>query len=68
MGTIELNILELMKEKGLDESSLADIPAIGEDGASRIISGNISAIRLSSLAAICDALQCQPGDVFTYTP
>lgn len=66
MGTIELNILELMKEKGLDESSLADIPAIGEDGASRIINGNISAIRLTTLAAICDALQCQPGDLFTY--
>lgn len=68
MGAVELNILEIMKEKGLDESSLAGIPAIGEDGASRIINGNISAIRLTTLAAICDALQCQPGDLFTYIP
>ena len=66
MGVVELNVLELMKEKGLEESNLADIPAIGEDGASRIVSGNISAIRFSSLAALCDALQCHPGDLFTY--
>lgn len=68
MGIVELNILELMKEKGLDESSLSGIPAIGEDGASRIINGSISAIRLTTLAAICDALHCQPGDLFTYIP
>ncbi|MGN0667828.1 MAG: helix-turn-helix domain-containing protein, partial [Angelakisella sp.] len=27
-----------------------------------------SAIRFSTLAAICDVLQCQPGDILEYSP
>lgn len=68
MGTVELNLLELMEQRGMRESDIAAITGIGEDGASRIIDGKVSAIRLSSLAAICDALQCDPGDVFKYVP
>lgn len=68
MGTVELNLLELMEEKGMSESDLASIPGIEGEGASKIIDGRVSAIRLSSLAAICDALQCTPGDVLKYTP
>lgn len=68
MGTIELSIVELMNERGLTESHLAKIPGIEEEGASKIVNGKVSAIRLSSLAAICDALQCEPGDVLKYTP
>ena len=58
MGTIELSIVE---------ADLANIPGIEEEGASKIIDGKVSAIRLSSLAAICDALDCEPGDVLKYT-
>lgn len=68
MGTVELNLLQLMDERGLSESDLADIPGIEKEGASKILNGKMSAIRLSSLAAICDALQCTPGDVLKYTP
>ena len=28
--------------------------------------GKISAIRFSTLEAICDALSCQPGDILEY--
>ena len=28
----------------------------------------ISAIRFSTLEAICDALNCQPGDILEYDP
>ena len=56
MGTIELSIVELLNERGLTEADLANIPGIEEEGASKIIDGKVSAIRLSSLAAICDAL------------
>lgn len=67
MGTIELNIVELMNERGLTEADLADIPGIEEEGVSKIVAGKILAIRFSSLAAICDALECEPGDVLKYT-
>lgn len=67
MGTVELNLLELMDERGLSEADLANIPGIEDEGASKILEGKVSAIRLSSLAAICYALQCEPGDVLKYT-
>lgn len=35
---------------------------------SRIKTGNISALRLNTLAAICKALDCQPGDLLEYSP
>lgn len=30
--------------------------------------GKISAIRFSTLEAICEVLQCQPGDILEYDP
>jgi putative transcriptional regulator len=30
--------------------------------------GKARAVRFSTLEAICQALQCQPGDLLTYTP
>jgi len=35
---------------------------------SKMKNGHISAIRFSTLAAICDVLNCQPGDILEYTP
>ena len=67
MGAVELNLTEVMKEKNLSTEDLASLPGIGEEGAKKIIEGPISAVRLSTLAAICDGLGCEPGDVFRYT-
>ena len=30
--------------------------------------GKVSAIRFSTLEAICDVLNCQPGDILEYDP
>ena len=30
--------------------------------------GKISAIRFSTLEAVCEALNCQPGDILEYDP
>ena len=35
---------------------------------SKMKTGKISAIRFSTLEAICDALNCQPGDILEYVP
>ena len=35
-------------------------------GVSRIKTGKVSAIRFSTLDAICDALDCQPGDILEF--
>ena len=33
-----------------------------------IKTGKVSAIRFSTLEAICEALDCQPGDILEYSP
>ncbi len=33
---------------------------------SNLKTGKVSAIRLSTMEAICEALGCQPGDLFEY--
>lgn len=35
---------------------------------SKIKTGKVSAIRFSTLEAICKALDCQPGDILEYQP
>ncbi|MBP3927404.1 MAG: helix-turn-helix domain-containing protein, partial [Clostridium sp.] len=35
---------------------------------SKMKTGKVSAIRFSTLNAICEALQCQPGDILEYQP
>lgn len=67
MGTVELNITELLKDRNLGPEDLVGIRGIGNDGAEKLLNGKVSAIRLSTLASICDALQCAPGDVFRYS-
>lgn len=67
MGTVELNIIELLRDRNLSPEDLAEMRGIGNDGAEKLLNGKVSAIRLSTLASICDALQCEPGDVFRYS-
>lgn len=41
---------------------------LSENSLSRIKTGNIKAIRWSTLEAICRELECQPGDLLEYVP
>lgn len=67
MGIVELNLLEVLKDKNMSLEEFAAFPGIGEEGANKIVEGPVSAVRLSTLAAICDGLGCEPGDVLRYT-
>ena len=40
------------------------IMAIDEEG--KLKTGKVSAVRFSTLEAICEALDCQPGDILEY--
>lgn len=46
---------------------LADKIDLGDDKFERVRNQKLSAVRLSTLAAICDALSCEPGDVLKYS-
>ena len=55
-----------MKKMTLKE--LADRVGIANVNLSKIKTGKVCAIRFSTLVAICEALDCQPGDILEYDP
>ena len=67
MGIVKLNILEVLQEKNMSLEEFAALPGIGEESANKIGEGPVSAVRFSTLAAICDGLGCKPGDVLRHT-
>jgi putative transcriptional regulator len=47
-------------------TELAERVGITMANLSILKNGKAKAIRLSTLAAVCEALQCQPGDILEY--
>ena len=49
-------------------TELADRVGVTLANLSILKTGKARAIRFTTLTALCDALGCQPGDLFTVTP
>ena len=65
MGII-LRLDRVMADRKMSLNELAMRVGIANVNLSKIKTGKISAIRFSTLAAICDVLDCQPGDILEY--
>jgi len=61
---IDLDI-ELAKKK-MSLTELSQRTGISMTNLSLLKTGKVKAIRFSTLEAICQALQCQPGDLLRY--
>lgn len=66
MGRIVLRLDRMMVERGRSLNWLADRVGITNVNLSKIKNNHVTAIRLSTLAAICEALDCRPGDILDY--
>lgn len=55
-----------MADRKMSLNELAAKVGIANVNLSKIKTGKISAIRFSTLEAICDVLDCQPGDILEY--
>lgn len=64
---IILRLDRMMADRKISLNDLADKVGIANVNLSKIKTGKISAIRFSTLDAICDALDCQPGDILEFT-
>ncbi|MEU5940004.1 helix-turn-helix transcriptional regulator [Micromonospora sp. NPDC047548] len=62
---VEVHIDKLVAERGLTLTELADRVGITLANLSVLKNGRARAVRFSTLTALCDALRCQPGDLFT---
>jgi putative transcriptional regulator len=58
-------MLALRKVRSKD---LADAVGITEANLSLLKSGKVKGVRFNTLEAICEQLQCQPGDLLEYVP
>lgn len=65
---IILRLDRMLAERKISSKELAGRVGISQVNMSRIKTGKVSAIRFSTLDAICRALECQPGDVLEYMP
>jgi putative transcriptional regulator len=63
---IEVHLDTLLVERGMTLTELSELVGITLVNLSVLKNGHARAIRFSTLAAICDALECQPGDVLTW--
>ena len=65
---IYLCLDELLKERGMSVSKLALEVGITRANVSNIKTGNIKALRFSTLDKLCEVLNCEPGDIIKYKP
>ena len=65
---IILRLDRMLAERKISSKEFAERVGISQVNMSRIKTGKVSAIRFSTLDAICRALDCQPGDVLEYMP
>ena len=63
---IILRLDRVMADRKISLNDLAAKVGIANVNLSKIKTGKVSAIRFSTLEAICDALDCQPGDILEY--
>ena len=68
MGRIILRLDRMMADRKMSLNELSDKVGVANVNLSKLKNGHISAIRFSTLIAICEALDCQPGDILEYAP
>ena len=65
---IIINIDVMLAKRKMSVTDLADSVGITMANMSILKNGKAKAIRLSTLEAICVALECQPGDILAFEP
>lgn len=63
---IIVNLDVVLAQRKMKSKELAELIGITPANLSILKSGKAKAIRFSTLEAICEALDCQPGDLIVY--
>ncbi len=66
MGKIVLRLDRMMVERKMSLNELAERVGISNVNMSKIKNNKVTAIRFSTLAAICEALNCKVGDILEF--
>ncbi len=63
---IILRLDRIMADRKISLNELSEKVGVANVNLSKLKNGHVSAIRFSTLEAICDVLDCQPGDILEY--
>ncbi len=66
MDKIILRLDRVMADRKMSLNELAERVGVSNVNLSKMKNGKISAIRFSTLEAICEVLECQPGDILEF--
>ena len=64
---IEINLDVMMAKRKISLKELSERVGITEANLSILKNNKAKAIRFSTLEALCEVLECQPGDLMVYT-
>jgi len=67
-GKIVVRLDVMLAQRKMRSKDLAAFVGITEANISLLKSGNVKAVRFTTLEKICEALDCQPGDILEYVP
>ena len=68
MGKIVLRLDRVMADRKISLNELSEKVGVANVNLSKLKNGHVSAIRFSTLIALCEALNCTPGDLIEYDP
>lgn len=66
MSKIVLRLDRMMVERKMSLNELAERVGISNVNLSKIKNNKVAAIRFTTLAAICEALECEAGDILEF--
>ena len=67
-GEISFNIDVMLAKRKMSVTELAEKVGITVTNMSILKTGKAKAIKVSTLVKLCEALNCQPGDLLEYRP
>lgn len=67
-GELIINIDVMLAKRKMSVTQLSEKVGITIANMSVLKNGKAKAIKVSTLVRICDALDCQPGDILEYRP
>ncbi len=67
-GEIVFNIDVMLARRKMSVSELAEKVGITVTNMSILKTGKAKALKMTTLAKLCEALDCQPGDLLEYRP
>lgn len=63
---VEVTLDAVLLQRGVTLTTLSEATGITMANLSILKTGKARAIRFSTLSAICEVLQCQPGDILKF--